>query len=952
MNRLHSRMQAVISRVHKIVASPENAAPEQDAATFSPFDEDGQLQLLVHEDNDVALPATQNVAPAESNEVQRTLAPEYERIVDQLQFATLLNERKSAVTLLQDHLNQDQNQQNQVNLLQLGQRILPILLYALTSDPRDADLMETILEVVPQLIQLEPNLVCILLQPLIRPPESSATSFSDRLIAAAAAAAGDSTTSQASSWASSHLSSPSGIALLLELLKDSSSWIRGPALNILKIVQERQPEAFLTALLDCQEGLRKLLDMTQETREDIRYLVLQLLVKVTDGASFVQQFIAFEDGFHRFFSIITTELGILDDDEDDYRIVISPVVSDCLEIIRNVIRENGLTQKLLLQTQYLETVLPELLCPPSIGAMDTSPRVKKEYAQQKRAQLLALQILRFLVSDLYEGIPVSKLDEIQIREREKKHHVRATVQQEIAESSRLMAAISEVAVDNGWFEEERMGMECQLQALDLLVQITDNNDQLQLGIVHLYTLRSRESVVAGLLRLELQEEEDGVSAAATGFLETLFRENVNVRLGVLQHIHTIPPSVEPTQDCDKIQAPGRLLLDAMVASFGHNTEVDSIGKSDIVAWKAIHRFVALIQDNYDCKRLALRVTVEDSALANLFFTQCLRFISVESTHSDFRLQFAVLKLLILWSIECPDAVHEILCSAANLSILVNNVIGDWKLPQQLSVQLQSLSACLLGCCLEYTNGADMSRKELLTLLTRRIGLNAFSDCLARIRSSLYASKFAGPGSSGWDALDRWEASGREGVLLESALMDKAFASRIGGLLDCVVPRMLRVFLDPGEDKLSNENHVIQPYRELIRMQDKEIGQLKGKILEMERICGHRSDEDVKDGGEGSTRTMQTQGMIIEDLRSALLSQATFMQPRTDVAHPVGLKLPCKCSREDDLAVMVASLAIQCKAFAEYLKRTKGAEAVQNVLEVSRKRGADVNTFHILDEAYT
>nr|CCA18537.1 conserved hypothetical protein [Albugo laibachii Nc14] len=940
-------MQAVISRVHKIVATPESAAPQQastQCTTSLPFGEEEQVQLLVYGDNEESEPAPRNVAPTHC-EPQPSLAPENEQIVIQLQFATLLTERKSAVTSLQQLLHEYQNQnQYQSDLVQLGQRVLPILLYALTSDPRDTDLMETILEVIPQFIHLKPALASIILQPLYRAPESSTTSFSDRLIAAAAAASGDSTPSQPSSWAASHPTTPSGIALLLELLQDSSSWIRGPALNILKLVQEHQSEAFLAVLLDCQEGLRKLLEMTQETREDIRYLVLQLLVKLTDGASFVQQFIAFEDGFHRFFSIITSELGTFDETEDENRSISSPVVSDCLEIIRNVIRENTLTQKLLFQTRYLETILPELLCPKRMDTMENSPRAKMH---QKRSQLLSLQTLRFLVSDVYEGIPLSKLDEMQSREREKKHQLRTSIQQAIGTSSRLMAAIGEVAIDKNWAEDERMGMENQLQAIDLLGQITGQNESLQLGIVHLYTFRSKKSVLAGIVSLEL-EEEDAVSAAATGFLDTLC-ENMDVRLGILQHIYTIPPSVEPMETFDA-EGPGRMLLEGIMLACRRNVQVLSLEKDTIVAWKAIHRFLALILGHYDCKRVALRITIEESASSIRLFSQCLRIISSESALTNFRLHFAMLKLLVLWSIECPDAVHEILCSVSNVSMLVENVARRWNLPEQLRLQLQSLSACLLGCCLEYTDGAAVSRKELLTLLTHRIGLEAFTDCLKAIKSYFHASRSFGPGSSGWEALEQWEASGQESVLLVCAQMDNVSANRIGGLVDKVVGRMLRVFLDPCEDEVSNENHVVQPYRELIGMQDKEICQLKARILELERRNAHRRD-DTNDVCE---QMNQTHRMILEDLTSALWNRTTFMQPYKHIAHPVELNQESESNKEkeNDLAIMVASLSIQCKTFAENLEGAKGLEAVQNALEVSIERGADANTFHVLDDAYT
>nr|CCA21924.1 AlNc14C138G7155 [Albugo laibachii Nc14] len=60
---------------------------------------------------------------------------------------------------------------------------------------------------------------------------------------------------------------------------------------------------------------------------------------------FVQQFIDFEDGFYRSFSSITSKFRSFDVEADENRSTNSPVVYDCLEIIRNGITDNTFTQK-------------------------------------------------------------------------------------------------------------------------------------------------------------------------------------------------------------------------------------------------------------------------------------------------------------------------------------------------------------------------------------------------------------------------------------------------------------------------------------------------------------------------------------------------------------------------------------------------------------------------------
>ena len=93
------------------------------------------------------------------------------------------------------------------------------------------------------------------------------------------------------------VSPTSSLQLCLDYLQDPSPWVRGPTVLLIKLLQDAQQKEFATAVIACNEGLWRLLEVVEDKREHIRDAAVQVLVKLTEHESNAKHFLAFEDGF-------------------------------------------------------------------------------------------------------------------------------------------------------------------------------------------------------------------------------------------------------------------------------------------------------------------------------------------------------------------------------------------------------------------------------------------------------------------------------------------------------------------------------------------------------------------------------------------------------------------------------------------------------------------------------
>lgn len=99
----------------------------------------------------------------------------------------------------------------------------------------------------------------------------------------------------------------------------------------------------------------------------------------------------------------------------------------------------------------------------------------------------------------------------------------------------------------------------------------------------------------------------------------------------------------------------------------------------------------------------------------------------------------ILRLLITWLTDCPNAVNCILDSPAHLTYLIELVLNP-----KTGIPVKALAAFVLGECVLYNNSSDISKDafSVVDAISQKIGLTAFFlnfDGLKKMLHSLASS---------------------------------------------------------------------------------------------------------------------------------------------------------------------------------------------------------------------
>ncbi|EEY69022.1 uncharacterized protein PITG_05192 [Phytophthora infestans T30-4] len=601
----------------------------------------------------------------------------------------------------------------------------------------------------------------------------------------------------------------------------------------------------------------------------------------------------------------------------------SSVIADCLQIVNNMVRDNLMTQTLFLELSYVESHVPRIL---RLSGIDGGDEEEDPAAltRRKRVLKLGLQLVRFLVAALYEGAKESSLDEMAQRDRARKQQELARIQSLVARQEALMGAVGELVCCHS-----DALTDLRLQALDLLRLMSEHNGGAQMILVNLYASPSGRNVLAELVNLDVGNESDEspVAAAASALLDALFEENEGARMAVLQHIQSPPPppiSAAGDGGYDTVpSSAGRVLLDAFMVNIDYifqcndSASVDTLNTKLVVAWKASHRLTNLLADSSYCKELALRVPAEyddpqaRGVAGGLFLSRCVRLLrSSEQEWSAavqsvvFQAKLSLLLLLIRWCHGCPKAVREIVGSVTNLSVLLDSLSENQTSTSQRgaaeTTQLRGLVALLLGCCLEFLcedeeeqalkianttvaaadelPGLQMTRDQLLQMISKRVGLERFTDALVQFQQTpailacARTSKTQGSRAllayrATYDISDvnADEGSSEEETHYLFLLYERAFTIFYREMAEQIQKRVIAIYtgVDGRSARASGDSGAptaMGAYQDLIRMQDKQIHDLQRQVEELKQ----RSQlEREKAALEAKNETMATSVLEME-----------------------------------------------------------------------------------------
>ncbi|RZC52673.1 hypothetical protein C5167_021104 [Papaver somniferum] len=499
------------------------------------------------------------------------------------------------------------------------------------------------------------------------------------------------------------------ISLLLGLLDSDNFTVQYHTLQLLTALLTTSRNRVQEAILTIPQGITRLMDMLM-SREAIRNEALLLLTYLTHEAEEIQKIVVFEGAFEKIFIIIQDEGGAEG----------GVVVEDCLVLLNNLLHCLS-NQRLLRETTGFE---------PLISILVLESRVSK-FSKQKTSNLLrALEIVEMLLV----GGPAA--------ESGKDNRIS---NQTVLYQKKLMDELLMLGVEN-----QRAAVSLRCSALRcigyLVVGHRQNLDAFASKV--LGEEPNVEPALNSILRILLRGSTAQEFVAAD-FVFRCFCEKNSDGQGLLAS--TMIPQPQSMSDTpleeDINMSFGSMLLRGLTVS-----ETDGDLETCCRAASVLSH---ILMDNIQCKEKVLRIEVE-APIPSLgsqepLMHRIVKYLALSSikfkdgnhktSARDSYIQPVILKLLVTWLADFPDAVHCFLVLRPHLTYLLELVSN-----LSVSVCTKGLAAILLGECFLYNKSDDKSKDASLVVdvISEKVGLTSYLLKLDDLqRSYVFTSTKAG-----------------------------------------------------------------------------------------------------------------------------------------------------------------------------------------------------------------
>lgn len=479
------------------------------------------------------------------------------------------------------------------------------------------------------------------------------------------------------------------ISLLLSLLSEEDFYIRYYTLQILTVLLTNSLNRLQEAILTIPRGITRLMDMLMD-REVIRNEALLLLTYLTRDAEEIQKIVVFEGAFEKIFSIIKEEGG------SDGGVV----VQDCLELLNNLLRNNESNQILLRETMGFDPLISILKLRGSAYS----------FTQQKTINLLsALETIKLLIvrgSEADPGKDAHKLTN------------KTVLVQKKALDNLLM-----LGIESQWAP---VAVRCAaLRCIsDVIAAHPKNRDVLASQV--LGEEPQVEAALNSILRIILRTSSMQEFLAADRIFNSFCEKNPDGQTMLTSTLIPQPQSMShaPLEE-DVNMSFGSMLLRGL-----------TLGESDgdlEVCCRAASVLSHILMDNLQCKERVLRIELEapmpSLGAAEPLMHRMVRYLALASsmknkdgTGKAGYIQLIILKLLVTWLADCPNAVHCFLDSRPHLTYLLELVSNP-----SVTVCIRGLAAVLLGECVIYNKSSDTGRDafSIVDSISQKVGLTSY-----------------------------------------------------------------------------------------------------------------------------------------------------------------------------------------------------------------------------------
>ncbi|RZC68152.1 hypothetical protein C5167_031407 [Papaver somniferum] len=484
------------------------------------------------------------------------------------------------------------------------------------------------------------------------------------------------------------------ISLLLSLLSEEDFYVRYYTLQLLTALLTHSQNRLQEAILTIPRGITRLMDMLMD-REVIRNEALLLLTYLTREAEEIQKILVFEGALEKIFSIIKEEGG------SDGGVV----VQDCLELLNNLLRYSASNQILLRETMGFEHIT-------SILKLRGS---SYSFTQQKTVNLLsALETVGLLLKGGRETDPGKDSNRL--------------ANQTVLAQKKILDQLLMLGIESQWVA---VAVRCAaLRCIgDLVARHPQNRDVLASKM--LGEEPNAELALNSILLTILRTSSTQEFLAADYVFKWFCEENT---AGQARLVSTLVSQANAVTHSPLENASikfGRELLQGLTVN-----ESDGDLESCCRAASVLSH---LLKDNVQCKEQVLQVKLEGPTQSLGTPEPLMHWIvvyldlaaSMKNKDNDHKgsgsarksyTQPIILRLLVTWLAECPNAVESFLDSRHHLTYLLELISSSSE-----TVFTKGLAAILLGECVLYNRSAESGKDAFMVVdaISQKIGLTSY-----------------------------------------------------------------------------------------------------------------------------------------------------------------------------------------------------------------------------------
>ncbi|XP_075641004.1 golgin candidate 6 [Castanea sativa] len=482
------------------------------------------------------------------------------------------------------------------------------------------------------------------------------------------------------------------ISLLLSLLSEEDFYVRYYTLQLLTALLTNSPNRLQEAILTIPRGITRLMDMLMD-REVIRNEALLLLTYLTREAEEIQKIVVFEGAFEKIFSIIKEEGGSEG----------GVVVQDCLQLLNNLLRTNASNQILLRETMGFDPIISILKLRGSTYS----------FTQQKTINLLsALETINLLMMGGTEADPG--------KDANKLTNKATLVQKKVLDHLLLLG------VESQWAP---VAVRCAaLQCIgDLIAGQPKNLDILATKVLgeEPQTEPALNSILRILLRTSSMQEFIAADYVFKSFCEKNSDGQTMLASTLIPQPHLMTHA--PLEE-DVNMSFGSMLLHGLTLS-------ENDGDLETCC-RAASVLSHVLKDNVQCKERVIRIELEPPmpslGASEPLMHRMVKYMALassmknkdgkSSTTGNLYVQPIILKLLVTWLADCPNAVHCFLDSRPHLTYLLELVSNS-----SATVCTRGLAAVLLGECVIYNKSNDNGKDAFTVVdtISQKLGLTSY-----------------------------------------------------------------------------------------------------------------------------------------------------------------------------------------------------------------------------------